>query len=190
MDIENRGPAHGGAARTYTLSEPAQLKMLRKLLLYWDGQWFLKTVEAMGLEEAIALNARVRASFGRIEMRTLLQALGRPCAEDLTDALQMLAMYGSAFMGGTLRAQFVPLDDRQAEIIVHRCAAYEGAKQAGLSRQDQSCVACKGLWSAWLEALLPNTSVEVRYPMMQGQGDAYCRFLIGVADRDDTRSNG
>ena len=52
----------------YNLSGDQQARMLRRLMLYWDGQWFLKAVEAFGLEEAIALNARVRASFGRIEM--------------------------------------------------------------------------------------------------------------------------
>ena len=32
------------------LSDADQVKMLRKLLLYWDGQWFLNAVDAYGLE--------------------------------------------------------------------------------------------------------------------------------------------
>lgn len=56
----------------YPLSDKIKIDMLRKLALFWDGQWFLKTVDEVGLEAAIRLNAKVRIAFGRIEMRTLL----------------------------------------------------------------------------------------------------------------------
>ena len=171
-------------APVYQLSDAERVKLLRKLMLYWDGQWFLKTVEMFGLEAAIALNARVRASFGRIEMRNLLKLLSKSQADDLADAVRLLDTYGEAFMGGTLRAEFVALDSRQAEIMVRRCAAYEGAKRAGIPRQDQACVACENLWNAWLETLLPGHEIEVQYPLRQGKGDAYCQFLIHVRQRD------
>ncbi len=32
---------HANSPTPYSLSEPAKVKMLRKLMLYWDGQWFL-----------------------------------------------------------------------------------------------------------------------------------------------------
>ncbi|MGQ9599387.1 MAG: hypothetical protein ACUVWZ_08210 [Anaerolineae bacterium] len=164
----------------YPLSDADQARMLRKLMLYWDGQWFLKTVEAFGLEAAIELNARVRASFGRIEMRALLQALGRTRAEDLADALRMLHTYGTVFMGEGLRGEFTALDAHHARVTIHRCLAYEGAKRAALPRQDQACVACEGLWNAWLEVLLPESQVRVQHPMRQGLGDPVCRFEIEI----------
>ncbi len=165
----------------YPLSDAEQARMLRKLMLYWDGQWFLKTVEAFGLDAAIGLNARVRASFGRIEMRMLLKALGKQRADDLSDALRLLDTYADAFMGGSLRAEFAQVDSRGAEVMVRRCAAYEGAKLAALPRQDQACVACETLWNAWLETLLPGTNVKVQYPLRQGKGDPICRFVIEIA---------
>jgi hypothetical protein len=164
----------------YPLSDADQVKMLRKLMMYWDGQWFLKAVEAFGLEAAIDLNARVRTAFGRIEMRVLLQAVGKPQADDLADALRLLDTYAAAFLGGTIRAEFVALDPGHAEVLVRRCAAYEGAKRAALPRQDQACVACETLWNAWLETLLPGTQVEVQYPMRQGKGDLTCRFVVEI----------
>ncbi len=164
----------------YSLSEADQVKMLRKLILYWDGQWFLKATEMFGLDAAVDLNARVRASFGRIEMRTLLKALNKRCADDLVDAIRLLDTYGQAFMGGRLRAEFVAADASHAEVIVQRCAAYEGAKRANLPRVDQACVACEALWNAWLETLLPGAGVDVHYPMRQGKGDPYCRFMISL----------
>jgi hypothetical protein len=166
--------------KAYQLSPDEQTHMLRKLMLYWDGQWFLKTVEAFGLEAAIDLNARVRTSFGRIEMRTLLKTVGKSRADDLADALRLLETYADTFMGNRLRAEFAALGDDRAEVIIRRCAAYEGAKRAALPRADQACVACETLWDAWLEALLPEVPVEIQYPLRQGMGDPHCQFTIRI----------
>ena len=165
----------------YPLSDEVRADMLRKLVLFWDGQWFLKTVDEFGLEAAFRLNAKVRASFGRIEMRTLLRALGKRRADDLTDATRMIATYGEVLMAGVLRADFQVVTPTQAEARIYRCAAYEGAKMARLDRVDQACVACETLWDAWLEVLLPDTGVTVRYPMRQGKGDPHCHFIITLS---------
>jgi hypothetical protein len=162
----------------YQISDGDQARMLRKLMLYWDGQWFLKTVEMFGIEAAIDLNARVRASFGRIEMRQLLKTLGKSQADDLADAVHLLETYAETFMGTRLRAQFFFHGPSRAEVIVRRCAAYEGAKRAALPRADQACIACETLWNAWLETLMPSRQVEVQYPVRQGKGDSICQFLI------------
>jgi hypothetical protein len=162
----------------YTLSHADQVQILRKLLLYWDGQWFLKTADTFGLDAAVDLNARVRASFGRIEMRTLLKAVGKRRADDLADAMDLLATYGALFMGGALRAEFAVVCPHRAEVKVSRCAAYEGARLADLPRTDQACVACETLWAVWLETLLPGSGVQASLPMRQGQGDPYCQILI------------
>ena len=162
---------------SYRLSDAEQAQMLGKLMLFWDGQWFLKAVEAFGLDAAIELNARVRTSFGRIEMRTLLKAVGKKRADDLPDAMRLLETYAHAFMRGRLRAEFLVLDDDRAQVIVSRCAAYEGAKLAALPRQDQACVACETLWNAWLETLLPGIEWDVQFPMRQGMGDPVCKFI-------------
>ncbi len=63
----------------YPIPDEKKVRMLRKLALFWDGQWFLQTVQKFGLEPAIELNALVRTAFGRIETRTLLRAVGKPC---------------------------------------------------------------------------------------------------------------
>ena len=168
----------------YTLSTADQVKLLRKLMLFWDGQWFLKSVETFGLEATIDLNAQVRTSFGRIEMRLLLKALGKRQADDLPDAMRLLEIYAQAFMGTALRAEFATLTGSDAEVIIRRCAAYEGAKRAALPRQDQACVACETLWNAWFEILLPGSQVDVQYPTRLGKGDLLCRFVIRL-DKPD-----
>jgi len=165
---------------SYLLSDAQQAQMLRKLMLFWDGQWFLKAAETFGLEPAIDLNARVRASFGRIEMRALLKALHKRQADDLVDALRLLATYAQTFMGDGLSATFTPAGPNRAEIAIRRCAAYEGAKRANLPRTDQACMACETVWNAWLETLLPGFRVDEQYPLRQGKGDPHCLFLIQI----------
>jgi hypothetical protein len=162
----------------YPLSDEVKVDILRKLVLFWDGQWFLKTVDEFGLEAAVRLNATVRTAFGRIEMRTLLRALGKRQADDLADAIRLVATYGEVLMGGVLRADFQTLTPTRAEVLIYRCAAYAGARMARLDRVDQACVACETLWNAWFEVLLPDTPVTVRYPLRKGKGDPHCHFII------------
>ena len=162
----------------YPLSDEVKVNVLRKLILFWDGQWFLKTADEFGLEAAVSLNAKVRSAFGRIEMRTLLRALGKRRADDLADAIRLIATYGDVLMGGALRADFQMVTPAQAEVRIYRCAAYAGARMARLERVDQACLACETLWDAWFEVLLPDNPVIVRYPMRQGKGHPHCHFII------------
>jgi hypothetical protein len=172
----------------YPLSDEVKVNILRKLAMFWDGQWFLKTVDEFGLEAAIRLNARVRAAFGRIEMRTLLRALGKRRADDLADAIRLIVTYGEVLMGGVLRADFQLATSTQAEVRIYRCAAYAGARMARLERVDQACVACETLWAAWFEVLLPDTPVVVRYPLRQGKGDPHCHFIITLSSEPEGKS--
>jgi hypothetical protein len=161
----------------YPIPDGKKVKMLRRLALYWDGQWFLHSVQKFGLEPAIELNALVRTAFGRIEMRTVLKALGKKQADDLGDALRIVATHADLLLGPGVKADYQMVDER-ARILVRRCAAYEGAKRALLPRQDQACVACETLWDAWLRALLPDENMIVRYPQRQGKGDPICEFVV------------
>ncbi len=113
----------GGDATGYRLSLEDQVHMLRRLMLYWDGQWFLKAVDAFGLDAAVDLNARVRASFGRIEMRHLLKAVGKAQAAGLPDAMRLLDLYIQDFLGKAMRAVFVEVSEQRSHVIVHRCPA-------------------------------------------------------------------
>jgi len=157
-----------------------QVEMLGRLMLAWDGQWFLKVVERFGLEAGIETNARVRAAFGRIEMRETLRALGRRQAESLAEAGAILLAYMRAFMGRRMQAELTVHDDC-LEVVVHKCAAYQGARLAGLARVDQACVACEALWPAYMESLLPDTPVTIELPRRQGWGDETCLITVTIA---------
>jgi len=158
------------------LSEEEARRLLGRLMLAWDGQWFLKVAEACGLPKAVELNARVRASFGRIEIREYLKALQRPPVASVEEAVQLLDGYNRIFLGEGMAAQWT-VRERGVEVRVTRCFPQEGAAKAGL-RPDTPCIACQRVWASWLEIILPGTSwtTEVREAM--GRGARACHILL------------
>ncbi len=158
------------------LSEEEARRLLGRLMLAWDGQWFLKVAQACGLPKAVELNARVRASFGRIEIREYLKALDRPQATSVEEAVQLLDGYNRIFLGEGMAAQWI-VREWGLEVRVTRCFPQEGAAKAGL-RPDTPCVACQQVWASWLEVILPGTiwSTEVREAM--GRGAPSCLILL------------
>ncbi len=154
------------------------IKMLSKLLLAWDGQWFLKTVQEIGLEKAVEQNARVRTSFAKIEMREMLKVLGLKKARDIHHAVAIIQEYSKLFGGNRIQADWDLHGETGATIRVHRCPALEGAQKAGLARVDQPCVACERLWPTWFSVLLPEKEWTCTIPESMGRGAKQCRIEI------------
>lgn len=161
----------------YSLEPTDLIHVLPRLMLAWDGQWFLKAYDEFDWETATRLNARVRAAFGRIEMRAMLRALGRRRADDLPDAVRVLRTY----VEGVFAAGFVGdyrVDGDRLDAFVTTCAAWEGAKRAALERTDQACIACETLWLAWFKTLLPNRQIVFDMQGRMGYGDSCCHFVL------------
>jgi hypothetical protein len=151
-------------------------RMLGRLMLSWDGQWFLKVAQSCGLEKAVELNARVRESFGRIEMRELMRAEGVESVRDLAHAVSLLKDYQRVFLGEGMLADPV-IEGKCVRVGVTRCRPQEGAGKAGL-RPDTPCVACERLWNTWLESLLPGTQWETEIRSSLGRGAPACEIWV------------
>jgi hypothetical protein len=161
----------------YHLETIDLLRIMPRLMLSWDGQWFLKICDEFDWETAARLNARARAAFGRIEMRTMLRALGKRYADDLPDAVRVLRTY----IEGVFEAGFVAdlrVTGDRLDAFVTTCVAWEGARQAALERTDQACLACEMLWIAWFKALLPNRRIAFDIQGRMGYGDPRCHFVL------------
>lgn len=165
----------------YAVAPETKAHMLALLAMAWDGQWFLKVYDEYGWDAAALLNARVRAAFGRIEMRRMLRALGKRTADDLEDAVHVILAYFRDVLAAGFDAEFVTADDC-AEIMVTRCAALSGSMRAGLERHDQACMACRGLWHAYFEVLLPDTPVDVELKEQMGRGASRCHIAIRAGE--------
>lgn len=158
------------------LSSEAAIKLLGKLMLAWDGQWFLKTAEACGLEKAVALNAKVRYSFGRIEIREFLKAKGSGGAATLEEAVSLLEEYQHLFLGEGMAAAW-ETDGDTVTVSVSRCTPQEGAAKAGL-RPDTPCVACETVWNAWLETAFPGSRWSTNVAAARGRGASTCKIVL------------
>lgn len=158
------------------LPAEAAVKLLGKLMLAWDGQWFLKTAEACGLEKGVELNARVRSSFGRIEIREFLKAKGHSGARSLREAVDLLHEYQQIFLGEGMAAEWEVAGDT-VTVSVSRCSPQEGAGKAGL-RPDTPCVACETVWAAWLETAWPGSRWETDIQASMGRGAKSCRIVL------------
>jgi hypothetical protein len=161
----------------YAIPPEKKARMLALLAMAWDGQWFLKVCDEYGWEAATRLNARVRAAFGRIEMRRMLRALGKQAADDLEDSAKIIRIYFQEVLAAGFDAEFV-VEGNRVEVTVTRCAALSGSKRAGLERHDQSCVACPGLWRAYFEVLLPGAPIEIEMEEQMGRGASSCHVTI------------
>jgi hypothetical protein len=164
----------------YTLSDAEKARLLGRLALAWDGQWFLKAYEECGWEIAARLNARVRRAFGRIEMAFLLRALGKRRAENVADAARVLQTYYGGVLAEGFRGEF-QVEESAVYVTVTECAALAGSKRAGLDRHDQACIGCPELFRAYFEKLLPGHDVEVETLGQMGYGAERCRYVVRVS---------
>lgn len=162
--------------RSSGLTTERAAALLGRLMLAWDGQWFLKVAESCGLEKAVELNARVRTSFGRIEIREYLKALKLPAARSLPEAVRLVEAYGRLFLGEGLQTSWELRGD-EVGIRVLKCLPQEGAGRAGL-RPDTPCVACESVWGAWLETALPGTSWSTEIRRSKGRGADSCEIVV------------
>ena len=158
------------------LSSEAAVKLLGRLMLAWDGQWFLKTAQDCGVETAVALNAKVRSSFGRIEIREFLKAKGHSGARSVAEAVALLSEYQRIFLGEGMAAEW-EVDGDTVAVCVSRCSPQEGAGRAGL-RPDTPCVACETVWDSWLEAVMPGSRWETQIGASMGRGAEACRIVL------------
>jgi hypothetical protein len=160
----------------YDLPPEKAIELLRRLMLSWDGQWFLKTSQAFGVEKGVELNARTRASFGRFEMREFLKALDHPGAATVQEAAELVHAYHRFFLGGGMEAAF-EIDGDTVTVAVSRCAPQQGAARAGL-RPDTPCISCETVWNAWLGTALAGSRWTTDVQAAMGRGASACKIVL------------
>ena len=165
--------------KMYDIPHEVRGRVMAGLALAWDGQWFLKVSDRFGWDAAAEINVRTRHAFGRLEMRSTLQALGKKKADDLRDALEVWQAYFRMFGAdnGVFAGDFA-IDGDTLAVTVHKCAAWEGAQKAKLEKDVQACLTCENLWQVWFSTLLPDYSVSQDVIARMGFGDARCRFRV------------
>jgi len=165
--------------KPYEIPPEVRARVMAGLALAWDGQWFLKVNDKCGWDAAAELNIRTRIAFGRIEMRSTLQALGKKKADNLGDALEVWQAYFRMFGAdrGVFAGEYI-IEGETLKVTVLKCAAWEGAKRAKLEKDVQACLTCENLWHTWFGTLLPDHDVNQEVIARIGFGDPQCRFRV------------
>jgi crotonobetainyl-CoA:carnitine CoA-transferase CaiB-like acyl-CoA transferase len=165
---------------SYDIPVEARVQIMTQLAVAWDGQWFLKVYDKFGWDAASEINARVRASWSKMEMRSTLRALGKRKADDLADALAVWQAYMSQVFGSVSNAFETEqvIEANTLRMITTKCAVLEGAKRAKLERTDQACIACEVAHGTWFKALLPDYEVSTETISQMGSGAPQCQYLI------------
>ena len=175
-----------GDVPSYSIPLEARAPLMAQLALALDGQWFLKVYDKFGWDVASEINARVRSSWSKIEMREALRVLGKREADNLADALAVWQAYffevfifaSDAYVG----EQIIEGDTIHATAT--KCVALEGAKRAKLEHAHHACIACANAWEAWFKTLLPNHEVTEEIVERMGYGASQCRYRIRAVPRD------
>ncbi len=174
-----------GDALSYSIPLEARAPLMAQLALAWDGQWFLKVYDKFGWDVASEINARVRSSWSKMEMRAALRALGKREADDLADALAVWQAYFEIF--NFAKDAFVGeqvIEDDTIHVTTTKCISLVGAKRAKLVHAHHACIACANAWEAWFTTLLPNHEVSEEIVERMGYGASQCRFRIRAVPRD------
>jgi hypothetical protein len=150
-----------GDVPSYSIPLEARAPLMAQLAMAWDGQWFLKVYDKFGWDVASEINARVRTSWSKMEMRAALRVLGKREADNLADALAVWQAY--------------------MEVFVFASDAWVGEQ---IIEGDTIHVACANAWEAWFKTLLPNHEVTEEIVEQMGYGDSQCRYRIRAVPRD------
>jgi len=171
---------------SYSIPLEARTQIAIQLAVAWDGQWFLKVCDKFGWGIASEINALVRPSFARMEMRATLHALGKRKADDLADALAVWQAYTYQMFGfdsGAFESEQV-IEGDTIHVTFTKCAALEGAKRAKLERTEQACIGCVTAWGAWFGALLPDYEVSDEIIAQMGYGAPQCQIRVRAVPRN------
>ncbi|GAB6273945.1 MAG: hypothetical protein STSR0004_08080 [Peptococcaceae bacterium] len=163
--------------KSYSLLEATKSELLSKLMLAWDGQWFLKVVEEYGLENGLRLNTKVRLAFARIEMRLLLDVLNKKEAYNFEEAIGIINFYCREVLNIDSRHE-IEIVNHSANIKVTFCPILENCRRANLPRCDQACLGCPQIWQEWLKVLLPKEECHAQAVKQMANNDDFCLLYI------------
>ncbi len=175
----------------YLIGQDKQLEMLRWLMLAWDGQWLARATAMYSPEEAGKLHTRVRTAYGKLEMRVLLNILGKERAASLSDAGEMLQTFFGLISGEqNYEGKFWPVQagtggGAHLQIEITRMTSLATLKKAAENAHESPGLACELLWSSWLETLLPGAQLQVNMRSQAGRDV----FLVDSLDELYTASS-
>jgi hypothetical protein len=155
-----------------------------------DGQWFLKAVARVGLEEAMRLNERAIASLARIELREFKRAAGLDALDTIDQVADWYRLSWYVFGGLERPARQLTVVDADTLVVENaRCFGEGVAARSGYGHLAPGayppCLGWLDRQQAWGEAW----SARYRFTVTREPEPGHpCRYVVRRAPRDGSRA--
>ena len=164
----------------YKLSLDTQKFILQTSWAQHDGQWYLKSISEIGIDEANILNQKVIYSMGKIEARHVLNALNiqKGTINTIPEIFKILNTMMEVIIPKIMKFEFIVLSDKEGLGIVKRCFIWKMVQKAK-GESTYKC-ACNFRHRGWLEAIGINGEIIALKRI--SEGDEFCKFKFIIKE--------
>ena len=163
-------------------TSPDHQEMLRANWWSHDGQWFLKAVEAVGVETAMAINEEAIESMGRIEMRRLHSEMGGEPVIGADDFLP-LAVAAQEMIG--IPAEGEMDGENSFTLAVETCRVWDRTEAACLTTAAPGCRGSLRRRLGWGTVFFDPHRVVWTREVGRPDGDPRCRYRFRLRPADE-----
>lgn len=140
----------------------------------WDGQWFLKSKKKIGIKQANELNQSVAFSFGKIETKHILNALGirKGTVKTIPEVFKIMNTIMDVMIPKIMKFKFVIHSDNEGDGVVKKCFIWEEVRKS--KGEKEYICACNFRHRGWMETMgIDGDIIPIkRFP----DGDDECIF--------------
>jgi hypothetical protein len=160
----------------YEIPLSTQKFILQMCMAQWDGQWYLKSKNKYGFEEANKLNQKVVFSIGKIEVRHILSALGikKGDIKTVSEMFKVMNTIMDVLIPKVMKFKFVAQSENEGIAYVDKCFIWKEVQKTK-EALDYVC-ACNFRHRGWLEAMGLNGQIIALKRF--SNGDNCCEFMF------------
>ncbi|MFX1276429.1 MAG: hypothetical protein ACFFBP_15875 [Promethearchaeota archaeon] len=167
----------------YEISLETQKFILQMCMAQWDAQWFLKSIKKFGIDIANEMNQTVVSSFGKIEAKHILNALGikKGTIKTIPEVFKIMNTIMDVIIPKIMKFKMVIHSDTEGDGIVKKCFVWEEVKKA--NNENNYVCACNFRHRGWMEAMGIDGEIipMKRFP----DGDDECIFKFIMDNSND-----
>ncbi len=166
----------------HTLPLEMQKPILQMCWAQHDAQWFLKSKNEVGVDEANLLNRKVIYSMGKIEARHILNALNLAKGEvkSVQEIFKVMNTIMDVYFPNIMQFKFLANSSKEGTAVVESCFIWDMVRQSG--GEGEYICACNSRHQGWLDATLDNGKIEVLKRISNGDDMCIFRFIMEESD--------
>lgn len=153
LKVEEKEKSNSLIKEKYNIALPTQKFILQMCMAQWDGQWFLKSKLKYGIEAANELNQNIAFSFGKIEARHILSALGirKGTITSIPEVFKIINTFMDVSVPKIMKFKFTAHSNNEGEAYVKKCFIWEEVKKS--KKEDEYVCACNFRHRGWMESM-------------------------------------